>query len=247
MTPVATSEEIASQHGRDSADLPTRPLVVPAPFPKATPAAGHHVRIEPADSSRHDVAALWAATHGDSGREATWQFMTYGPFRTERDFVHWFTQHEDSNDPRWYTAVDASTQRPIGVETLMRIRPEHGVVEIGNIWFIPEARATARTTEAIFLLMRQAIHLGYRRLEWKCDTRNAGSRRAALRLGFRFEGVFRNHMVVKGRNRDTAWFSITDAEWPAVDAAISTWLDPANFDDKQHQRTSLRHTIAALW
>jgi RimJ/RimL family protein N-acetyltransferase len=205
------------------------------------------VRVEPIDPQRHNPQPLWAATHGSPGREATWDFMGYGPFYAYADFRTWFTATASSDDPMWFVLVDRKADQPIGMATFMRITPAHGVIEVGNIWFVPEVRGSVRTTEAISLLMRHAMGHHYRRLEWKCDALNLASRRAALRLGFRFEGVFFNHLVVKGRNRDTAWFSISAEEWPAINAAIKSWLAPSNFDADGRERTSLREGTAGLW
>jgi len=150
-----------------------------------------------------------------------------------------------SEDPLVFTLVPRAGQHPAGVASYMRIAPEHGVIEIGGIWFGASLRRTTAASEAIYLLAAHAFEeLGYRRLEWKCDSLNQASRRAAERFGFRFEGVFRQHMVIKGRNRDTAWFAITDAEWPAVRDGFGAWLAPSNFDVDGRQRRALEELIA---
>lgn len=243
---LPTPDELASQRHRRAPqrDLVTDPLPIEVPARFAL--RGRTVRLEPTDRA-HDTGGLWAATHGDPDREKTWRFMGYGPFESLGDFAEWFTRCSESDDPMWFTVVDNDTDRPIGMATLMRITPHHAVVEVGNIWFVPEVRGTHQTTEGIFVLMRHAMAAGYRRLEWKCDAANLHSRRAALRLGFRFEGLFANHMVIKGRNRDTAWFSITGEEWPAVRTAIQRWLAPTNFDADGRDKTSLRTATAAMW
>ena len=144
------------------------------------------------------------------------------------------------DDPLWHTVISAETGKAVGVATLMRIDPTNGVIEVGNINFSPLLQRTPAATESMFLMMRRAFdELGYRRYEWKCDSLNAPSRAAAERYGFRYEGLFRQALVYKGRNRDTAWFSITDDEWPAVKAAFEAWLDPANFaaDGSQRQKS----------
>jgi RimJ/RimL family protein N-acetyltransferase len=148
---------------------------------------------------------------------------------------------EGSEDPMFFTLVRLPEERPCGVASYLRITPEHGVIEIGHIWFGASLRHTTAATEAIYLLAAHAFDtLGYRRLEWKCDALNRPSRRAAERFGFRFEGVFRRHMVVKGRNRDSAWYAITDEEWPAVRTGFQSWLRPENFDEAGRQRRPLR-------
>jgi RimJ/RimL family protein N-acetyltransferase len=245
--PGETPEEEASRRNRRLPDGRVHAGDLPAPSPASTILSGRLVRLEPADAHRHSPASLWSATHGDDIRESTWRYLSYGPFPSPDSFDTWFGERAAATDPMCFTALDAATNAPLGMVTLMRIAPEHGVVEIGNVWFIPEVRSTALTTEAIFILMRHAMEAGYRRLEWKCDARNFASRRAALRLGFRFEGISFNHMVIKRRNRDTAWFSITDDEWPAVRTVIHTWLDAANFDADGRERSSLRDATAALW
>ncbi len=152
-----------------------------------------------------------------------------------------------TEDPRFYAVIDRASGRAEGRQALMRITPEHGVIEIGSILWGPAIARTRVATEALYLFGAYAFEtLGYRRFEWKCDAANAPSRRAALRFGFTFEGIFRQHMVVKGRNRDTAWFAITDAEWPKIAAGMQAWLTPANFDAAGQQRQSLRDVIAAL-
>jgi RimJ/RimL family protein N-acetyltransferase len=155
------------------------------------------------------------------------------------------TWARSSEDPLYFTLVDAVREKPLGLASYLRITPQFGVIEIGHIWFGPSLKRTTAATEAIFLLARHVFDdLGYRRLEWKCNALNAASRGAAERFGFAFEGVFRKHQVVKGRNRDTAWYAVTDERWPAIRAAFLAWLDPTNFDDEGRQRTSLRALTA---
>jgi RimJ/RimL family protein N-acetyltransferase len=150
---------------------------------------------------------------------------------------------ETSEDPLFFTLARLPEERPLGIASYLRIAPEHGTIEIGHIWFGTPMQRTTAATEAIYLLARHAFDdLGYRRLEWKCNALNAASRRAAERFGFTFEGVFRSHQVVKGRNRDTAWYAIVEDEWPRVRAGFEAWLEPANFDASGRQR----HTLGAL-
>jgi RimJ/RimL family protein N-acetyltransferase len=149
-------------------------------------------------------------------------------------------QVETSDDPLFFTLVGLPDERPLGMASYLRIAAEHGSIEIGNIWFGTPLQRTTAATEAIYLLARHAFdELGYRRLEWKCNALNIPSRSAAERFGFTFEGIFRKHYVVKGRNRDTVWYAIVDDDWPAARAGFEAWLDPANFDEEGRQRHSL--------
>ena len=173
-----------------------------------------------------------------------WDYMSVGPFLTYEDFEAQMKEWEQSPDPLFFTIIRNEDQQPVGAYSLLRINPRHGVIEIGWIWFTKELRKTAAATEALFLLSDYAMTaLKYRRYEWKCNNANAASKRAAERLGFTFEGVFRSHMVIKGANRDTAWFALTDDEWPAIRKAYLKWLSPDNFDEKGRQRTTLGDLI----
>ena len=207
--------------------------------PDRTPLAGSTVRLEPLDPDKHG-RLLFAASHDDGAGELLFRYLPYGPFAGFDDFKTWLEQRAASTDPLFFCVVDGETGSPQGMASFMRMAPEHGVIEIGHIWFSPAIQRTRKSTEAIYLMARHAFDgLGYRRLEWKCDAQNTPSRRAAERFGFTFEGVFRQHLVVKGRNRDTAWFSILDGEWPPVRAAFEAWLAPENFDSEGRQRKSL--------
>ena len=212
----------------------------PARFPDATPIAGALVVLEPLDAARHGDA-LFAAAHGDGADARLWEYLPYGPFSGDREgFLAHLESEAPSSDPRFYAVVDRATGRAAGVVSFLRIEPAHGSIEIGHIWFGASLQRTPQATEAIYLLARHAFEvLGHRRLEWKCDDANARSKAAALRFGFAPEGVFRQHMVVKGRSRDSAWFSILDGEWPAVGAGFRAWLAPENFDAEGRQRASL--------
>jgi RimJ/RimL family protein N-acetyltransferase len=215
------------------------PDPTPAAFPQRRALVGARVRLEPVDPSAH-AAALFAAAH-DGADPHLWHFLPYGPFAAEAELREWLETAAASRDPLFLTVVDAEADAPAGVVSYLRMEPRHRVIEIGHIWFAPVLQRTPQATETIFLLARHAFDdLGYRRLEWKCDAENARSRRAADRLGFTFEGVFRQHMIVKGRNRDTAWYAMLDHEWPAVRTAFQRWLDPANFGADGRQRRSLR-------
>lgn len=197
---------------------------------------GTHGRLEPLDTAKHG-ADLWAAIEG---HDSVWTYLSYGPFENQGAFLSWLKSREELTDPLSYAVVDCASGKALGVLTLMEIRPAAGVVEVGHIFFAPVLQKTRAATEAILLAMRYAFdELGYRRFEWKCDGLNAPSRAAAIRFGFTFEGVFRQHMVIKGRNRDTAWYSIIDKDWPVVKAGFEAWLKPDNFDAEGHQKAGL--------
>ena len=207
----------------------------PAKKPERATLVGDSVLLEPLDVARHGED-LYAST---AGADSTWDYLPYGPFAGHDEFMAWLEQRAPADDPLTFTLIDRESHAARGLASLMRIVPEHGVIEIGHIWLSPSMQRTRQATEAIYLMSRYAFDLGNRRLEWKCNADNAASRRAAERFGFTFEGVFRQHMVVKGRNRDTAWYSITDAEWPLNRAAFEAWLSSSNFDDAGHQLRSL--------
>jgi RimJ/RimL family protein N-acetyltransferase len=199
---------------------------------------GARVRLRPVDPAA-DAEALFAAGHGDDPDPRQWTFLPYGPFDAAGAMRSWLERVQGSPDPLFLVIEDRAAG-PAGMAALMRAAPEHGSIEIGHVWFGAPLQRTPAATEAIFLMARHAFEdLGNRRLEWKCDARNDRSRAAAERFGFTFEGVFRQHMVVKGRNRDTAWFSLLDGEWPAARAAFCAWLDEGNFDAAGRQRRSL--------
>jgi RimJ/RimL family protein N-acetyltransferase len=171
--------------------------------------------------------------------DALWTYLPFGPFANFDEFLPLLVQFEAAKDPHFYTIL-AGHGAPLGIASLMRIKPKEGSIEVGGIAYSPALQRTPAATEAMSLLMAYAFEdLGYRRYEWKCDALNAPSRRAAERLGFSFEGVFRQALVYKGRNRDTAWFSITDGEWPRLKAAQEAWLKPENFDDEGRQKSKL--------
>jgi RimJ/RimL family protein N-acetyltransferase len=208
-----------------------------APRPTRVTLAGRHVSIVPVDPAAH-AASLYRDSHGP-GHEGLWRYLFTGPYPDEASFREYLDQRAASEDPLFFTILDAAGT-PVGYASLMRIDPAHRVIEIGNILYTPALQRTAGATEAMYLFARYVFEeLGYRRYEWKCDSRNDPSRRAALRLGFTFEGIFRQHMIVKGQNRDTAWYSMLDGEWPARKEAFERWLDPANFSADGKQRSSL--------
>lgn len=204
--------------------------------PRREPLEGETVRLEPLDPSRHGDGLYTAS----QGADESWHYLPYGPFSSKEAFLAWLTRHAATADPMAFALVDRAAGEARGIATFMSIVPEHGVIEIGHIWLSPRLQRTRQATEAIFVMARHAFDgLGNRRLEWKCDAANEPSRRAAERYGFVFEGVFRNHRVIKARNRDTAWYSIIDAEWPSRRAAFEEWLAPGNFDASGAQRRSL--------
>ena len=203
---------------------------------------GRHCRLEPLEAARHAAQLFEANSLDRDGR--MWTYLLSGPFESFDEYSAWLESRQASVDPLFYAIVERSSGLAVGVASYLRIDPANGSVEVGHLQFSPRLQRRTAATEAMYLMMKQAFDLGYRRYEWKCDAVNAGSRRAAERLGFTFEGVFRQAVVYKGRNRDSAWFSIIDAEWPLLDAAYRRWLDPANFDDSGHQRFSLGDEIA---
>jgi RimJ/RimL family protein N-acetyltransferase len=213
--------------------------------PVPTELHGEHVILRPVDPEQ-DAVPLYAASHAPSGDATIWTYLYDGPYPDLESFRASLEEQAARRDYLFLTVTRAGDGQPMGIVSYLSIVPEHGVIEIGNIWFGPELRRTPAATEAIFLLAKHAFDdLGYRRLEWKCNALNEPSRRAAIRFGFEFEGVFTNHRVVKGRNRDSAWFAITDARWPAVSAAFQAWLSPENFAQDGTQRRRLGDLTAS--
>ncbi len=201
----------------------------PRPRPARAVRDGRLVRLEPLDAHRHGDGLFEASTA--PGAEDRFRWLFEDPPADRASFQPWLEKAAASEDPLFFAVVDKASGRVLGRQTLMRIDPAFGVVEIGNICWGPEMARRPAATEAFFLFARHVFDdLGYRRFEWKCNDRNEPSKRAAERFGFSFEGVFRQHMIVKGENRDTAWFSIIDSEWPALRPAFEAWLDPANVD-----------------
>jgi RimJ/RimL family protein N-acetyltransferase len=199
---------------------------------------GRWCRLEPLAPARH--AASLFASYGLDAEGRGWTYFPYGPFPDEPAFRGWLDGIAGKDDPLFHAILDES-EDAVGVASFMRISPETGSIEVGHIHYSPRLKRTRAATEAMYLMMRRAFdELGYRRYEWKCDSLNAPSRSAAERLGFTYEGTFRQHVVSKGRNRDTAWYSIIDTEWPAIRAALEEWLEPANFDVRGGQRLPLR-------
>ncbi|MDP4586154.1 MAG: GNAT family N-acetyltransferase [Microbacteriaceae bacterium] len=220
------------------------PSLEPVERPDGAPLIGDRVKLErlSADDHAHDLfQALTADPH-----PSLWTYMPQGPFETERDLTAWITGIEHSTDPLYYAIVDGETHRAIGIAAYLRIDTQNRTIEVGWLTFSSQLRRSTRATEAMYLMGRHAFDRGFRRYEWKCNALNAPSIAAAERLGFSFEGVFRNAVIVKGRNRDTAWFAITDSDWPAVAVAHKQWLSPENFDETGNQRTSLRDATFPL-
>jgi len=199
---------------------------------------GRWCRLDLLDPARH-AASLFASYQLDRDGHR-WTYLPYGPFKDEASFRAWAEGVAGKDDPLFYAIVDESGEA-VGVASFLRISPETGSIEVGHIHYSLKLERTRAATDAMYLMMRRAFdELGYRRYEWKCDALNAPSRRAADRLGFTYEGTFRKHLVTKGRNRDTAWYSIIDTEWPAIKAAFEAWLEPSNFDERGEQRAALR-------
>jgi RimJ/RimL family protein N-acetyltransferase len=211
-------------------------ITLPRPRPPRTAMQGQWCDVVPLDPEAHASALFHAYSHDSEGR--IWTYLPAGPFADLAAYRAWMDATCLTDDPLFHTILVNGT--PLGVASLMRIDPAHGVIEVGNINFSPALSQTRAATEAMFLLMSRAFdELGYRRYEWKCDALNEPSRRAALRLGFTYEGTFRQAITYKGRNRDTAWFSIIDSEWSRLRAGFAAWLDPANFDADGQQRHRL--------
>jgi len=211
---------------------------IPRPRPHRTNLDGDYIRLEPLDPARHGDELFEAGSGPD--RDMLWRYLADRPFPDRSSFEPWLARAAASEDPLFFAAVDRDTGRAEGRLALMRIDPGNGVVEVGHILFGPRLARSRGATEAIFLLARWVFDgLGYRRFEWKCDNRNEPSKRAAVRFGFSYEGLFRQHMVVKGENRDTAWFAMTDRDWPSRKAAYEQWLLPSNFDTTGRQVKAL--------
>ncbi len=216
----------------------------PRPRPERKVLEGRYVRLEPLSADQHGDGLFEASSVADADRRFRYLF-DYPP-ETRADFQPWLDKAEASEDPLFFAVIDKASGKVAGRQTLMRIDPAFGVIEIGNIYWGPLISQKPAATEAQFLFAKYAFDLGYRRYEWKCNNANEPSKRAAERFGFQFEGVFRQHLVVKGENRDTAWYSIIDKEWPLVRRAYDEWLDPSNFDAEGGQMRRLEDIRAAL-
>lgn len=213
----------------------------PPPAPPRAALTGRSVAVVPLDVQAH-AAALDAAFADD---DASWTYLPYGPFADPDAHAEWLTTAAAQSDPLFF-ALCTPAGVAVGLASYLRIAPSAGSIEVGHIHLGQQAQRSRLATEAMFLLMRQAFALGYRRYEWKCDALNAPSRAAAVRLGFAFEGIFRQAAVVNGRNRDTAWYAVIDREWPALEQAFLAWLDPDTFDGAGRQRRSLSALTRAV-
>ena len=220
----------------------TQPVGLPLPNwqppqpPTRESMSGHLCHLEPLDPAKHAADLFEAFSLDRDGRN--WTYLPYGPFATYEAFFEWLIAECQGDDPLFFTIVDATSGEAAGVASFLRIDPR-GSIEVGHIHYSPLLQGQAAATEAMFLMMRRAFELGFRRYEWKCDALNAASRAAATRLGFSYEGIFRQAVVYKNRNRDTAWFAITDIDWPSLREAFESWLAPANFDQQDKQKTRL--------
>ncbi len=219
-----------------SSPTPTQLDWRPVPPPRPVTLRGRYVTLEPLSAERH-AAALWQATEG---HDELWTWLAQGPYANGIEMMDALERWRQAESAVLLAIVPAETGLAAGWASYMRIKPAHGVIEVGNVLFSPSLQRTRAATEAMYLMAGHAFdRLGYRRYEWKCNAGNLPSRRAAARVGFTFEGIFRQHMVVKGRSRDTAWFAMLDHEWPARKRAFEAWLDPANFDENGKQLKSL--------
>lgn len=206
-----------------------------AAVPTGRDLSGGYVRLQKVDAARHGPA-LWAQM---AGHDHLWDYLYEAPPEDEAAFIATLDVSASRTDWMGYTICNLEGA-PIGYAFFLNIVPAMGTIEVGNINFSPALQQTPAASEAMFLMMREAFALGYRRYEWKCNALNMPSRRAAQRFGFSWEGIFRQHLIVKGLNRDTAWFGLTDTDWPQINAAFETWLSPDNFDHEGQQRQSLR-------
>ncbi|MDH5694041.1 MAG: GNAT family N-acetyltransferase [Gammaproteobacteria bacterium] len=207
------------------------------PFPPAQAMNGTYCRLEPLDAAVHGKDLFEANAVDKEGR--LWTYLPYGPFDKLESYQSWITNITSQADPQFYAIIDLKAGKAQGVASHMRITPDFGSLEVGHINYSPLLKRSRAATEAMYLMMKKTFELGYRRYEWKCNALNATSRAAAQRLGFSYEGVFRQSNVIKGRNRDTAWYAMIDQEWPELDQAFQQWLDPANFDADGNQKTKL--------
>jgi RimJ/RimL family protein N-acetyltransferase len=207
------------------------------PLPSRVKMQGRFCRLEPIDPERHALSLYNANALDAEGRN--WTYLPYGPFENLNSYRSWLEDSCCGKDPHFYAIVDLAIGEAVGVASYLRIDPGNGSIEVGHINFSPLLQRKPAATEAMYLMMTHAFELGYRRYEWKCNALNAPSRASAQRLGFSYEGIFRQAVVVKGRNRDTAWYAAIDKEWPALKVAFDKWLSPANFDKQGRQRQSL--------
>jgi len=216
----------------------------PPSHPKHEVMAGRFCRLEPLDPQRH-ATELYSANAQDS-QGKSWTYLPYGPFTSIEEYRTWLEQSCCGSDPQFYAIIDINGGAAVGLASYLRISPSSGSIEVGHINYSPLLQRTPAATEAMYLMMSHAFELGYRRYEWKCNALNTPSRAAAQRLGFSFEGVFRQATVIKGRNRDTAWYAAIDQEWPELKNAFEQWLSADNFDEMGQQRTRLSVLTAPI-
>lgn len=216
----------------------------PPPPPPRCVLEGRFCRLEPLDLERHAAGLFTAQAADREGRH--WTYLAYGPFATLAEYGAWLASTCLGSDPLFYCITRRDDGAPLGLASYLRITPSAGTIEVGHLNYSPALQRTPAATEAMYLMLRQAFDLGYRRYEWKCDALNAPSRSAAERLGMSFEGIFRQATVYKGRNRDTAWYAVIDRDWPALRVALETWLSPDNFDAQGRQRTRLGDLTQSL-
>ncbi len=205
--------------------------------PSRQPMVGRTCHLEVLDPERH-ASDLHEANMQDR-ENRIWTYLGYGPFGSLNEYRKWADEVSKGSDPLFYAIIDTATGKAVGVASYLRISPTNGSIEVGHINYSPLLQRTPAATEAMYLMMKRVFEIGYRRYEWKCDALNARSRAAAQRLGFSYEGIFRQATVYKGRNRDTAWYAIIDREWPEMESAFTRWLDPSNFDGQDRQRLRL--------
>jgi RimJ/RimL family protein N-acetyltransferase len=228
-----------------TSDLPLGPPLdwKPVKAPVRLELPGAHVLVRPIDAER-DAEALYSASHEPDGDPAIWTYLPDGPYDSAEHLREMLAFAQASSDPLYFAIAGPSDERALGMAAYLRITPQFGTIELGHIWFGPALQRTTAASEAIYLLARHVFDdLGYRRLEWKCNSLNAASRRAAERFGFAYEGVFRKHQVIKGRSRDTAWFAITDEQWPEIRRGFERWLAPENRDRDGRQLRPLAQLI----
>jgi RimJ/RimL family protein N-acetyltransferase len=213
-----------------------------AEMPQKVSIQGQFCILEPLDIDKHSFKLFETLSIDNQGE--SWTYLPYGPFANCDEFQSWIKSTTSEPDTILYAVLNAKSQLPIGIAGFLRINPEHGVIEVGHLHYSTLLKKTPAATEAMYLMMKYAFeNLGYRRYEWKCNSLNQASRNAALRLGFKFEGIFRQNHVFKNRNRDTAWFSIIDSEWPEIKEKFQKWLSPSNFDSAGNQIVKLADTL----
>jgi RimJ/RimL family protein N-acetyltransferase len=224
-------------------ERPVGPVVDPLPVgnvPDMRPLHGRWMRLDHVSAVKH-AADLYVSFDGNDPEGRIWTYLGYGPFASLEEFTEWVKAREAARDPWFYAFVRRDTGKAVGMGSFMRNDAANGVIEIGHIWMSPGLQQTREATETIYLMMRHCFDdLGVRRLEWKCDSLNAPSRKAADRFGFTFEGIFRQHYIIKGRNRDTAWYAMLDTEWPKARTAFEAWLREDNFEASGQQKAKLR-------